>query len=135
MVLLRRLSDLRDATGLDARVAAKHRLDRLAVPAEVDERLLSVADAVDEFVDEADPLVEVGVLHGVAVVRCAVVVYVRAKAVASDHTLVACDGDVHFHALGEALPAGSGDFQLLLKAAPRRIEEERRPALATSGAM
>ena len=70
---------IRDLSGLDGLVAAEHGLDRLLVPLEVDERRLVLADAGDELVDEADPLVEVRVLHRVAVVRRAVVVDVRSQ--------------------------------------------------------
>ena len=41
------------------------------MPAQVDQRGLIVADIVHELVDQADPLVEVGVLDGVAVVGTA----------------------------------------------------------------
>ena len=122
-------SDLGDLARLDRLVAAKHRLDGLLVPLEVDERRLLVADAIDKLVDKPDPLVEVRILHGVAVVRSAVVIDVRAEAVARDHSLLACDCDIHLHTLGEALPARPRNFELLLQAAPRRIEEERRSVL------
>ena len=87
-------ANLGDLAGLDGFVAAQHRLDRLFVPSQVDERRLVVADAVDELVNEANPFVEVRVLHRVAVVRRAIVVDVRTETVAADHALVAGDGDV-----------------------------------------
>ena len=99
------------------------------MPLEVDERSLPVADAINELVDEADPLVEVRVLHGVAVIRRAVVVDIGAEAVAREHALVAGDREVHFHAFRKAFPTRTGYFQLLFKARPARIEEESRAVL------
>ena len=75
-------SDLRRHPGADTFIARIHTPDRLLVPSEVDLRLSVIPDAVDKFVDQADPLVEVSVLHGITVVRGSVVIDIRPEAVA-----------------------------------------------------
>ena len=57
--------ELYDLAGGNGLVAGIHSLNGSLVPAQVDERGLVVADVVHKLVDEADPLVEVGVLAAV----------------------------------------------------------------------
>ena len=85
-----------------------------------------IPDAVDKFVDQADPLVEVSVLHGITVVRGSVVIDIRPEAVALNHTFFSGDGEVHFHAFREDLPAGRRNLQALLKTRPRGVKEKCR---------
>ena len=68
-------------------------------------------------------------MHGVAVVGRAVVIDVRAEAVAHDGAFLARDGDVDFHAFREDLPAGRGNGETFLQTRPRRIEQEGRAVL------
>ena len=129
IIQAREWSDPRGLARRHALVAGVHARDGLAVPLEIDLGRLALADAIHEFVDQPHPLVEVGVLHRIAVVRSAVVVDVRTEAVALDHTLFARDGHVDLHALREDLPAGAGHLEPLLQSRPRRIEKERRAVL------
>ena len=65
----------------NAFVAGVHGLDGAAVPAEVDLWSTAIAYAIDKFVDQSDPFIKIGVLNGVSIVRCPVVVDVRTEAV------------------------------------------------------
>ncbi len=80
-------SDLRGHFRFDALVTCVHAVDGLTVPAEIDLRLFVIADAVDELVDQPDPLVEVGVLNRVAVVRRAVMIDIGPETVADNGSL------------------------------------------------
>ncbi len=122
-------SNLCDLAALYRFVTAEHSLNSLLMPFEVDEGRLLFANTVDKFVDQADPLVEIGVLYRIAVVRSAIMIDVGSKTIASQHSLLSDDRNIDLHALRETLPTRARHLDLLFKPAPGRIEKEGRSIL------
>ena len=60
-------SDAGGLSGLNAFIAGIHAFDGALVPLQIDLRLLVIADAVHELVNEAHPFVEIGVLDRISI--------------------------------------------------------------------
>ena len=98
-------SDLFREARLYACVAGVHAVNGLAMPLEVDFWRLVFADAGDKLVDQSDPLVEIGVLHRIAVVWSAVMIDVGSEAIAKNGSLFARDSHIDLHSFREDFPA------------------------------
>ena len=65
----------------DAFITGVHRFYRFTVPPEVDLWLFIVPDAAGKFIHQANPLVKIGVLYGITVIRGSIVANIRAKTI------------------------------------------------------
>ena len=88
------------------------------MPLQIDFGLFLVANAIIKLINQTHPLIKIRVLNGIAIFRCAIVVNIRTKAIASQHALFARNGHIDLHALGEDLPAGSRNFDAFLETRP-----------------
>ncbi len=87
MKMLRRIFlvlKLYGLSGCNALINCVHYLDGLLVPSKIDLRSSSESDILNELVDKSHPLVKVGVLNGISVIGCAVVVDIGAEEVGNE---------------------------------------------------
>ena len=105
-----------DGSTLDTFITGIHAGDRFTMPLQIYFRQFMVADAIDKFINQSDPFIKIGVLNGITVIRCAVMVDIGTETIALDHSFFAGDGKIDLHSLGETFPAGAGYFEPFFKA-------------------
>ena len=83
------------------------------MPAEIDFGKSFLINILNEFVNKSYPFIKIGVLNGIFILGRAVVIGVRSEAIGKEASVLAVNYKVYLHTLGEHLPAGTGNLELV----------------------